>query len=128
MQGSFVNQFFLVGLGGFIGSALRFSVSVGLQRWAPQFFLPMGSMAVNILGCFAIGYLGGLLEIKQDLNSGLFLFLMAGILGGFTTFSAYALEVLTLTHNGLIIKAVVLTLSQVIFGISAAWLGFQLAQ
>ena len=128
MQGSFVSQFLLVGLGGFIGSALRFSVYVGLQRWAPQFFIPMGSMAVNILGCFAIGYLGGLLEIKQGFNPALSLFLMAGILGGFTTFSAYALEVLTLSHNGFIIKAVVLTLSQVVFGISAAWLGFQLAQ
>jgi CrcB protein len=128
MQGSFAGNVLLVGMGGFIGSALRFSVASGLARWAPQLGLPLGTMTVNILGCLAIGYLGGFLGIRQAIDSGTALFLMVGVLGGFTTFSAYAFEALTLSQNGMVLKAALLLSLQVIFGLAAAWLGFQLAR
>jgi CrcB protein len=128
MQGSFAGQILLVGLGGFVGSALRFSVYVGFQRWMPAFGLPLGTMTVNILGCLAIGYVGGLLELRHSFDAGMALFLIAGVLGGFTTFSAYAFEALTLSQNGMFMKAVSVILLQVVFGLAAAWLGFQLAR
>lgn len=128
MQGSLAGQILLVGLGGFVGSALRFSVYAGFQRWAPAFGLPLGTMTVNIVGCLAIGYLGGLLELRQSIDGGTALFLIVGVLGGFTTFSAYAFEALTLGQNGMLMKAASLVLLQVVFGLAAAWLGFQLAR
>lgn len=128
MQGTFVGQLLLVGAGGFLGSALRFSVYAGVNRWLPQFGLPLGTMTVNIFGCLAIGYVGGLLELRNSLDPSTALFLMAGLLGGFTTFSAYAFEALTLSQNGMIFKAATLILLQVVFGLLAAWLGFQLAR
>ena len=128
MQGSFAGQVLLVGLGGFVGSALRFSVYSGVQRWMPAFGLPLGTMTVNIVGCLAIGYLGGLFELRQTFDTGTALFLLVGVLGGFTTFSAYAFEALTLSQNGMLMKAVSLVLLQVVFGLAAAWLGFQLAR
>ena len=125
---TFLTQLLLVGLGGFIGSVLRFAVGVGVQRWLPATQLPVGTMTVNILGCFAIGYLGGLLELRQTIDPALVLFAMVGILGGFTTFSTYAFEALTLAQNGLIFKALLNVVLSVIFGLFAAWLGFSLAR
>jgi CrcB protein len=128
MQGSFAGQVLLVGIGGFIGSALRFSVYAGVQRWLPQFGLPLGTLTVNILGCLAIGYVAGFLGIRQSIDTATALFLMVGVLGGFTTFSAYALEALMLSQNGMLFKAALLVCLQVVFGLAAAWLGFQLVR
>ncbi len=128
MQGMFAGQVLLVGLGGFIGSSLRFALSVGVQKLVPLSLFPYGTMTVNVLGCLLIGYLGGLLEIRQSLDTGMVLFLMVGILGGFTTFSTYAFESLTLAQNGMFLKAGLNIVLQVIFGLGAAWLGFQLVR
>jgi CrcB protein len=88
----------------------------------------LGTLTVNVLGCLAIGYIGGLVELKNSFDPATRLFLIAGILGGFTTFSAYAFEALTLGQHGMYVKAGGLLLAQVLLGIGAAWLGFQLAR
>jgi CrcB protein len=128
MQGTLTIQLLAVGAGGFIGSALRFLVYVGHQRFLPQLGLPLGTLTVNVLGCFAIGYIGGLAELRNSFDPTTRLFLIAGILGGFTTFSAYAFEALTLGQHGMYAKAGGLLLAQVVLGLGAAWLGFQLAR
>ena len=71
-------QVMLVGAGGFVGSALRYVVSVWVQRLAATGGFPYGTLAVNVIGCLLIGLLGGLAEYRQVLNPGQRLFLMVG--------------------------------------------------
>ena len=92
-------QVFIVGLGGFIGASLRYIISMLCLRWLGTFF-PYGTLFVNILGCFLIGFImelsGGLCPISSNVK----LFLTVGILGGFTTFSTLAYETMNMLTKG----------------------------
>ena len=92
-------QVFIVGLGGFIGASLRYIISMLCLRWLGTFF-PYGTLFVNILGCFLIGFImelsGGLCPISSNVK----LFLTVGILGGFTTFSTFAYETMNMLTKG----------------------------
>ena len=82
----------LVGGGGFLGSSLRYAVAVACARLYPALVFPLDTFIVNILGCFAIGFLAGLAAFKQVFGESGRIFVFTGILGGFTTFSAFGLE------------------------------------
>jgi CrcB protein len=84
----------VVGLGGFLGSALRYTLARLLYTRAPGF--PLGTLAVNVLGCLAIGLVLGALDARADAHPWWRLFLAAGVLGGFTTFSAFGYETVEL--------------------------------
>ncbi|MDR2839965.1 MAG: CrcB family protein, partial [Paludibacter sp.] len=77
-----------VGLGGFLGSAARYLLTLLIKN--PERLFPLGTFAVNIIGSFVIGILFALIG-KNALSETWRLFLMAGICGGFTTFSAFSL-------------------------------------
>ncbi len=79
---------FLVGIGGFVGSVLRYLVSVAFANWLGSPF-PYATFAVNIAGCFVMGILFGLSERAGVLSPEMRALLMAGFCGGFTTFSAF---------------------------------------
>ena len=113
-------NFLLVGLGGAIGSVLRYAFYLVIT--VKQF--PVATFAVNIIGSFIIGVV-----LALSLKDNLFLnnwklFLATGICGGFTTFSAFSLENLTLLQNEKYFIALVYILSSIVLGIAAAWLGF----
>ena len=118
----------LVGLGGFLGSGLRYVLSSWAQRTLVLGGFPIGTLTVNVLGCLLIGYLGGLAEQRQFMESGVRLFLLVGVLGGFTTFSTFAYESLSLAQDSQYFKVILNVLLQVIVGFSAAWLGLILAR
>ncbi len=118
----------LVGAGGFVGSALRFTFSGWVQRLAATGGFPYGTLAVNVLGCLLIGLLGGLAEYRQVLTAGQRLFLMVGILGGFTTFSTFGYETLALAQDSEYLKAVANTLLQVVLGFVAVFVGVVVAR
>ena len=124
----FFGQIILVGLGGFIGSSLRFAMSGWVQRMFPYSQFPYGTMSVNVLGCLLIGYLGGVAEQRQTLEAGTRLFLLVGVLGGFTTFSTFAYESLALAQDSLYFKMMLNVVVQVVIGFSAAWLGLIVAR
>ncbi len=119
----FFGQIILVGLGGFIGSSLRFAMSGWVQRMFPYSQFPYGTLSVNVLGCLLIGYLGGVAEQRQTLEAVTRLFLLVGVLGGFTTFSTFAYESLALAQDSLYFKMMLNVVLQVVIGFSAAWLG-----
>lgn len=118
----------LVGLGGFVGSGLRFALSNWVQRAFTYTQFPVGTLTVNVVGCLLIGYLGGVAEQRQALDAGMRLFLLVGVLGGFTTFSTFAYESLSLAQDSQYFKMLLNVGLQVIVGFSAAWLGLILAR
>lgn len=114
----------LVALGGGAGSALRFLVS-GLFRAAPGTF-PLATFLVNLLGSLLIGLCAGWLE--RGVWSGVRTLVMAGFLGGFTTFSAFSLENLRLLRDGHPGLALAYALASVVAGILLAFAGYSLAR
>jgi len=111
----------LIGSGGFVGSVLRYVVSQSVQNKFLSSF-PYGTMSVNIIGSLLIGVVYGLVE-KGNLSPEARLFLATGILGGFTTFSAFTLDALNLLQEGLWLESVSYILLSVVLGVAAAFLG-----
>ncbi|MEI6752046.1 MAG: fluoride efflux transporter CrcB [Paludibacter sp.] len=120
-----MKQLLIVGVGGFIGSIARFGVSK-LNLYGNLLSIPMGTLTVNILGSFLIGIITGISEKSEIISPALRLFLMVGICGGFTTFSSFTNENLTLFQNGQLLSALVYTGLSIFLGFSAVYIGFLL--
>jgi len=127
MNRTFLWQILVVGLGGFFGSVARFLLSGIVHRLLPPAF-PYGTLVVNVIGCLAIGYLGGLVQVRSLLGPSQRLFLLLGVLGGFTTFSTFAYETLGLAQGSEFLKAALNIGAHVTLGLTAAWLGYVSAQ
>lgn len=128
MERIFLTQLALVGCGGFIGSSLRFATHVWIHRMVPYIQFPLGTLGVNVLGCLLIGYLGGIAEHRQALDASMRLFLLVGVLGGFTTFSSFAYDSLAMAQHSQYFSMLLNVLLQVVVGFSAAWLGLAAAR
>jgi CrcB protein len=116
-------QVLLVGVGGFIGSALRYAISGLVHRAIPFSGFPYGTLVVNLAGCLAIGLLAGLAESRQVIGPELRVFLFLGLLGGFTTFSTFAYEGVELFRDGEFAKVLVSVMVHVLVGFMAVWFG-----
>lgn len=116
----------LVGLGGFIGSVARYMLGGWVLHLTTQGRFPYGTFAVNIFGCLVIGILAGLAERYDLFGPGTRLFLFTGLLGGFTTFSAFGLDAMFLVRRGELWVAALYAGASVVLGITAVWLGFKL--
>lgn len=114
-----------VALGGALGSVARFACSGLAARWLGLGF-PWGTFFVNVLGSFAIGLLASLAtsDGRPWLGTEARAFVIVGILGGFTTFSSFSLETLTLARNGAAGAAGAYVLISVVICLAAAWVGF----
>ena len=121
-------QILLVGLGGFLGSSARFVLSGWVHQSLPQTGFPYGTLAVNVLGCLVIGILGGQMELRQALGPSQRLFLLIGVLGGFTTFSSFAYETMSLAHAADFLKVAGNVTGHLVLGLGAAWLGYGASQ
>lgn len=114
-----------VGLGGFVGSVARYALAVGLPPVAAGRF-PLATFAVNCLGCLLIGVVAGILA-RTPAPDSIRLFVVTGVLGGFTTFSAFGIEAVTLLRRGEMAFALLYIVCSVLVGIGAVWLGLRLA-
>ena len=115
----------LIGSGGFLGSVARYYVSK-LNLSVSLFSVPVGTLLVNLSGSFLIGLLMGIAGKSTLLNADTRLFLMVGLCGGFTTFSSFAMENLTLLHNGQFLSLAVYTGATVFLGFLAVFFGYAL--
>ncbi len=115
-------SFLLVGIGGFLGSAARFAVSIIIKSPA----LPLATLSVNILGSCIIGVVMGWSLHNNQLQDDWRLFLASGLCGGFTTFSAFSMENIQLMQEGKIGLCLVYILGSVLLGMAAAWIGFRI--
>ena len=120
-------KFLLIGAGGFIGAVLRYLVSSLAQTLSQSLAFPYGTLTVNTLGCFGIGFLSHLFAARAFIGPDLQAFLAVGILGGFTTFSAFGNETMNLIREGEAVLALVNIGAQLLLGLGAVWLGYTVA-
>lgn len=119
-----IKNILIAGTGSFIGGAARYimmTLMSGIKKGWP-------TVAVNLIGCFLIGLIWGLLSRTQSENSNLALFLMVGICGGFTTFSTFSKDALLMLQNGNIWEFAAYVCTNVIAGIVLTAIGYYLTR
>lgn len=117
----------LVGAGGFIGSAARYLLASAVNAAAGTGF-PPGTLAVNALGCLAIGFLGGLAAAQDWMTLPVRLLLITGVLGGFTTYSSFAWETVALARNAAVGAALLNVALHLVLGFGAVATGLLAAR
>jgi fluoride exporter len=117
----------LVSLGGFLGSAGRYLVSSYFSRLFSAAF-PIGTFAVNVLGCLIIGLVIGLSQKHRAFTPELGIFLTTGFCGGFTTFSAFSVESLGLIQSGDYLNLALYTCASISLGILAVFCGIAMSK
>ena len=120
-----LDKWLLVMLGGSLGAASRYAVSLLTARlFGPQF--PYGTMVVNLAGCFLIGLLFALADRSRLLTPDVRLLLITGYLGALTTFSTISLETVNAGRAGLTLQSLTNILINNLGGLSLTWLGLRL--
>ena len=112
----------LVGVGGFLGSVFRYLVTILVARQFTTSF-PLGTLTVNIVGCFLIGILFALSEKGNLLTPEWRIFLTTGFCGGFTTFSTFSYESIRLLQDGEILYLSLNVIVSVVIGFASTYLG-----
>lgn len=112
----------MVGAGGFIGAVARYGATTAVHALTGVQF-PFGTLAVNMVGSFFIGFFIILSVERELIGEDLLLFLTVGILGGFTTMSAFSWDTLALVTNGLSVQAAMYVVGTITLCLLAVWLG-----
>jgi CrcB protein len=115
----------LVALGGGLGSMARYSLSAWVLHHTIAWKFPLGTFVVNVLGCFIAGLLAGLAERYEFFPAEARLLIFTGLLGGFTTFSAFGLETIFLFRRGEVLVAGTYVAASVLIGLLAFWLALK---
>jgi fluoride exporter len=118
-----VEKALLVGLGGFMGSVLRYAVGGAVGRLKTGWTFPLETLLINVAGCVALGLLAGLSDSRGLFSGTTRAFLFIGLLGGFTTFSTFGYETLQLMRDGQWSAAALSTALQVVLGVGGVWAG-----
>ena len=113
----------IVGAGSLLGGMLRYCLSIWVYRVLDNPWFPYGTLAVNGLGCLLMGFLAGLAESRLAFTTETRLFIFVGILGGFTTFSSFALETFSLARDTQSAAALLNIGLQLTLGLVAVWIG-----
>lgn len=116
----------LVALGGGLGSVARYTLGGWVLHHTIDWRFPLGTFVVNVLGCFVAGLLAALAERYEFFPPEARLFLFTGLLGGFTTFSAFSLETMFLLRRGEILVAGANIAASILCGLVAFWIGLKL--
>jgi CrcB protein len=116
----------LVGVGGAVGSILRYLTNVWVARSFLHIF-PLATLLVNVLGCLLIGLLVGIFDRQQLTSRELQYLFITGFCGGFTTFSAFSLENVVLLENHTTLALFYIAAS-IVLGIGAVWLGLYISK
>jgi CrcB protein len=112
-----MKQILLVGLGGCVGSIARYKLGGFVLHHSLDWRFPLGTFAINVLGCLAAGILAGLAERQDLFSADTRLLLFTGLLGGFTTFSAFGVETAFLLRRGEYWVALAYVLASCVVGI-----------
>lgn len=116
-------KYLFIGIGGAIGAIGRYILQGFVYQFTGAGF-PYGTLAVNVIGCFLIGFFMELSESRFFIAPQIRIFVTVGILGGFTTFSTFGYETFSLLRDGEFIRALINVVNSVFIGLAAVWLGF----
>jgi len=122
-----MSQVIAIAVGGALGSVMRYGLSTWVHSFAGRGF-PYGTLAVNVLGCLAMGVLFVLLVERMGASAVWRAGLLIGVLGGFTTFSTFSIETFNLIEQGAMTKAAGNIAASLILCVGATWLGVILAR
>lgn len=122
-----MNQVIAIAAGGALGSVMRYGLSIWVHSFVGRGF-PYGTLAVNVLGCLAMGFLFVLLIERMGESAVWRAGLLIGVLGGFTTFSSFSIETFNLIEQGALLKAAGNMAASLVLCIGATWLGVMLAR
>ena len=111
-----------VAVGGAVGAVLRYLMMSWIGRvWGHDF--PIATVVVNVLGCFILGVLVEMMALRWSLGEGARAFFVVGIMGGFTTFSTFSLDVIVLVERGQTMAALGYIIASVVLSVGGFWLG-----
>ena len=122
-----IRTLLLIAFGGGIGSVLRYLTSVVVQKYYANIF-PLATLITNVLGCFIIGLLMGVFEKNQVVTSDLKWLFVTGFCGGYTTFSTFGYENISLFQNNNSALAFLYIGGSVFMGLFAVWMGLILTK
>lgn len=114
----------IVGVGGFLGALARYGLSGLIHRYPGTADFPYGTLVVNLTGCLVIGVFAGLMEARQVFSPELRVFVLVGVLGGFTTFSTFGYESFMLLRDTEYLRVLANVGIHVIVGVALVWLGY----
>ena len=117
----------LIGLGGGLGCIARYLQTLAVKRWLDVSF-PLGTLSVNLLGSLIVGVIMGFLLKNNTHHPILFPLLVVGFCGGFTTFSSFSFECLSLLQTGRFLQAMLYISISLIVGIALTFIGFYFGQ
>ena len=112
-----------VALGGALGSISRYLLGAWTLTLGKNIDFPYGTLAVNLIGCFVIGFLSQLMETRSSFTAEARAFIFIGLLGGFTTFSAFGNDTINLLREGRMFHALANVAANVIVGLALIWFG-----
>ena len=115
-------KLFALGVAGAAGTLARYWLSGLVQRYSRE-GVPLGTLVINVVGCFLVGVIMYMVNEQQRFTPETRVFLTVGLLGGFTTFSAFGYETLQLIRNGAILLAALSVCGNVLVGTCAVWFG-----
>lgn len=123
----------VVAFGGALGTSVRWWLGGWVQRRASAAsgalsLFPAGTLAVNLLGCLAIGFLAAAIEERGAFDPALRVFLLVGVLGGFTTFSSFGFETVALLRDGNLALASANVAASLLGGLVGVWTGIVAAR
>ena len=121
-----IKQILIDALGGAVGSVLRYKLGGFALHHTQSWNFPVSTFSVNIAGCFAVGVLAALVEHHDLFSPSIRLLLFTGLLGGFTTFSAFGYESVFLLRRGLLSTATAYVSLSVVGGLIAVGIGMKL--
>lgn len=116
-----------VGIGGFLGANARYWLGRAIVERTGSAF-PWGTLAINLSGAFLIGVIAQLLLIRQEDSPAWRWFLVVGVLGGYTTFSSYALEIVALLQSDRALRAAAYLIASNVLGVALCLLGVTLVR
>lgn len=122
-----MGKLFLIGLAGFVGTLTRYGLSGMIAKRYGETF-PLGTLAVNLIGCFLVGLLFYLMQERFLVNQNVRTIVLIGLLGGFTTFSSLGLQTFTLLQDGEFGFAALNLAASNFFGLLLVWAGYALAK
>lgn len=123
MQINEIIKLLLIGVGGFVGAVSRHALATYVHYLFGEAKFPIGIMIVNMIGCFLIGLLAGIVEAKDLFTENYRLMIFSGLLGAFTTFSTFSKNTYDLFVSGHITHALLNIAISVVLGLFAVWLG-----